>query len=328
LFTKADLLIMQRYPLRVKIGRTLARIMEYQKRLDGKVYVSLSGGKDSTVLADLTARVYDMLRGSDPAGKHTLTLVFVDTGLEYPEIRAFVPQFADWLRETRGLPVKLEILRPERSFGRIVAEYGYPVVSKELSRTVYYARRGSEWALKKMDGKFRDGTRAEKYRRYIKYKYLLDAPFPISAACCDKMKIMPFRGFERQSGLWPITGTMAEESFLRQSSWLKNGCNSYGNRRTISNPLSFWTEQDILRYLLLTGIPYAPIYGEISEENGKLKTSGCRRTGCFPCLYGIQNEREPNRYQSMRITHPKLYAHCVDTLKCGEVLDYMNVKYL
>jgi 3'-phosphoadenosine 5'-phosphosulfate sulfotransferase (PAPS reductase)/FAD synthetase len=120
---------------------------------------------------------------------------------------------------------------------------------------------------------------------------------------------------------------MAEESYLRQTAWLKNGCNSYNSRRAISSPLSFWTEQDVLRYLTLARIPYAPVYGEIVEENGKLKTTGCRRTGCFACMYGMQNESEPNRYQRMRETHPKLYAYCVDTLKCGVVLDYMKMKY-
>jgi hypothetical protein len=80
-------------------------------------------------------------------------------------------------------------------------------------------------------------------------------------------------------------------------------------------------------YLKLTGIPYAPVYGEIVEENGVLKTTGCRRTGCYPCLYGIQNEKGPNRYQRMRETHPALYGYCVNTLGCGAVLDYLNVKY-
>ena len=36
-------------------------------------------------------------------------------------------------------------------------------------------------------------------------------------------------------------GVMAEESFMRQSAWMKNGCNSFNGRRAMSNPLSFWT---------------------------------------------------------------------------------------
>jgi 3'-phosphoadenosine 5'-phosphosulfate sulfotransferase (PAPS reductase)/FAD synthetase len=296
---------MQKYPLHVKVGRTQARIMEYYRKLNGKIYISVSGGKDSVVLLDIARRLYpDALA------------VFCDTHLEYPELRRFV----------KTIP-NVEWLYPKKTFEEIITTHGYPVVSKELARTVYYARRGSGWALQKMDGKFKDGTRAERYQRYIKYKYLLDAPFPISGACCEEMKIKPFRRFETLSGLHPVTGMMAEESYLRQSVWLKNGCNSFSGRRAMSSPLSFWTEQDILRYLLLTGIPYAPVYGDIIEDNGVLRTTGCRRTGCYPCLYGIQNEPEPNRYQRMKLTHPKLYGYCVNGLKCGAVLDYMNIKY-
>jgi len=304
-FTKADLTTMQKYPFSVKIGRTQARIMEYYNKLNGKVYVALSGGKDSVVLLDIVRRMYP----------HVLA-VFCDTRLEYPQLREFV----------KTIP-NVEWLRPETTFAEVIKEKGYPVVGKELSKAIYYARRGSLWALQKMDGNFKNGTKAERNQRFIKYKYLLDAPFPISAACCNEMKIKPFMRFEKQSGLYPIIGTMAEESFLRQSSWMKNGCNSLDSKRIKSSPISFWTEQDILQYLKLTGIPYAPVYGEIVEENGKLKTTGCRRTGCFACMFGINREKEPNRFQLMKETHPKLYNYCINTLKCGEVLDFMGVNY-
>ena len=304
-FTKADLSIMQKYPLSVKIGRTQARIMEYYLQLGGKIYVSCSGGKDSIVLLDIVRRMYP-----------EALAVFCDTRLEYPEIRQFV----------KTIP-NVEWLRPDTAFAEIVKTKGYPVVSKELSRSIYYARRGSVWALQKMDGKFKNGSRAEIYQRHIKYRYLLDAPFLISDACCTEMKIKPFKRFEKLSGLHPVTGVMAEESHLRQSAWLKNGCNSFRGKRAMSSPLSFWTEQDILQYLKLTGIPYASVYGDIVEDGGKLRTTGCRRTGCFACMYGMNREKEPNRYQRMRETHPKLHDYCVNTLRCGTVLDYMGVKY-
>mgnify|MGYP000264252689 CR=1 FL=1 len=53
--------------------------MEWYMRYDGQVFISFSGGKDSTVLLDLARRVYPDI----PA-------VYVDTGLEYPELRDFV----------------------------------------------------------------------------------------------------------------------------------------------------------------------------------------------------------------------------------------------
>ena len=39
----------------MKIQVSQTRILEWYKAWDGKVYVSFSGGKDSTVLADLAA---------------------------------------------------------------------------------------------------------------------------------------------------------------------------------------------------------------------------------------------------------------------------------
>jgi asparagine synthetase B (glutamine-hydrolysing) len=100
-----------------------------ESAFDGQVYVSFSGGKDSTVLADLCARVCK-------AYGWTLYLLFVNTGLEYPEIQKFVKVYAEWLRKTYEIEVVLDIVRPEMRFDEVVKEYGYPVVSKEVSKRV------------------------------------------------------------------------------------------------------------------------------------------------------------------------------------------------
>ena len=76
-FTKEYLAELQGYPLSMKLALTRQRIREWVNRFgeDG-VYVSFSGGKDSTVLLHIVREMYPNI----PA-------VFVDTGLEYPEIR-------------------------------------------------------------------------------------------------------------------------------------------------------------------------------------------------------------------------------------------------
>lgn len=78
-YTVEDLRIMQSWSLQRKIQVTQTRIIEWYQKNNGKVYVSFSGGKDSTVLLDLARRIYPDI----PA-------VFIDTGLEYPELRDFV----------------------------------------------------------------------------------------------------------------------------------------------------------------------------------------------------------------------------------------------
>ena len=149
------------------------------------------------------------------------------------------------------------------------------------------------------------------------------------------MKKAPVYQFERQTGRKAIIGTMACESKLRMQSWLKAGCNGFESKRQISQPLAFWLEQDILRYIQMTGISYAPIYGNIIPHTDKqnkdgspiLTTTGVSRSGCMFCLYGVHLESEPNRFQLMQKTHPKQYQYCIYGLGCGKVMDYIGVSY-
>lgn len=109
-YTKQDLETMRAWTLQRKIQVTQTRLIEWLGRYDWNVYVSFSGGKDSTVLADLAARVYQVF--SCPKRQDPLRLVFVNTGLEYPEIQKFVRDFAEWLKAKYKIPVELEILHP------------------------------------------------------------------------------------------------------------------------------------------------------------------------------------------------------------------------
>ena len=76
---------MQSLPLELKILKTQLRIREWYEHWDGDVCVSFSGGKDSSVLLHLVRSMYPDV----PA-------VFVDTGLEFPEIRALSTPFLMW----------------------------------------------------------------------------------------------------------------------------------------------------------------------------------------------------------------------------------------
>ena len=116
LHTLHELQELQSYPLSIKIQLTKQRIREWIRRFgeDG-VYVSFSGGKDSTVLLHIVREMYPDVKA-----------VFVDTGLEYPEIRQFVRTFdnVDWVK-------------PKKNFRQVIQDYGYPFVSKEVAQTVY-----------------------------------------------------------------------------------------------------------------------------------------------------------------------------------------------
>lgn len=254
---------------------TKRRIREWYDYFDGQVYVSFSGGKDSTVLKHIVDSMYSDI----PA-------VFVNTGLEYPEIQRFVREVKAGKWDCFNADV--DILRPEMRFDEVIRKYGYPVISKEISERVYYAKRGADWATECLAGRNPDGTPSA--YKSPKWQYLVDAPFCVSHKCCSVMKKKPAKRYERQTGRKPILGTMACESRLRQTQWAKVGCNAFDAGRPRSAPLSFWTEQDVLCYIMEYNVPYASVYGEIVGDDA-LITTGCDRTGCMYCMYGVHLEK-------------------------------------
>lgn len=279
----SDLWQMQSLPLEAKIRMTKYRIRQWVEYYgeDG-VYVSFSGGKDSTVLLDLVRQMYS-----------NVTAVFVDTGLEYPEIGEFVKTFSNvvWLK-------------PKKNFKQVITEYGYPFISKEVSDKVDGARKYMQalndaqsrereresrtvryaWGIADLLGIDRRGEAKEspeylslkmgiipsetsRYQQVVgtyknkdgsvskycmpRYKFFLEAPFNLSASCCRIMKKSPVHSYGRKTHKKPMTAQMASESRLRTAQWLRNGCNGFEMTSPISNPMSFWTEQDVLLYIEL-----------------------------------------------------------------------------
>ena len=110
----------QALPLSIKVLMTKERIRNWVNEYgeDG-VYVSFSGGKDSTVLLHIVRSMYPNVKA-----------VFVDTGLEYPEIRDFVKTFDN-----------VEWLKPKMNFRQVIEKYGYPFISKEVSNNVDGAKK-------------------------------------------------------------------------------------------------------------------------------------------------------------------------------------------
>ena len=302
---------LQSLPLEAKIIKTKMRIREWYDYWDANICVSFSGGKDSTVLLHIVRELYPDV----PA-------VFVDTGLEYPEIRDFVKTIDN-----------VEWLKPKMNFKEVIKKYGWNYPSKDVANMIYYAKRGSRWALNALQGLNPDGSYSDFKQRYKKWQYLIDAPFIISNKCCLIMKEEPLNRFHKEKKLNPIIATMASESQRRKNSYLKTGCNAFDSKIPISKPLSFWTEQDILTYIKTYEIPYASIYGDIIQNSkGQLETTKEKRTGCMFCPVGCHLEKEPNKFQRMKITHPKIYEYCMRPIEEGglglsKVLDYIGVKY-
>lgn len=345
----SDLRQRQALPLSAKVLMTQNRIREWYQHFNGDVYVSFSGGKDSTVLAHLVQDLYP-----------DVPLVFSNTGLEYPEIQQFARKMG------------AEFIRPDKRFDEVISEYGYPIIGKEVAESIYYARiiknngDGKETVRRRSD---LQGTRGEHdkqvFLHYIRSRAELDGKryvkkdengvgkfislddvkdeevtlspynktkwkplndetqFKISHKCCGIMKKSPFGKYNRKNKVYPFIGSLAEESRLRMGAWLRHGCNAYDGRIS-SQPLSFWTEQDILQYIKNERLEIASVYGEIvsTDKDGfgydafpgcecNLKCTGCQRTGCIFCGFGVHLEKGETRFQRLAKTHPKQYEYCI-----------------
>lgn len=331
----------QSLPLLAKVHMSQARIREWYDHWDGNVCVSFSGGKDSTVLAHLVHEYYP-----------DVPLVFSNTGLEYPEIQAFARKMG------------ATFVRPKMSFSEVISTYGYPIISKENAEAIYYARvirnsgvsmltaerkrielngeRTSKFevlnvqAMANNDGEWKDwrrktllGTGAFEIKKsmFNKEKWLplcYETQFMISHKCCEVMKKRPMGSYHKQHKIYPIIGTLAEESKLREQAWIRHGCNAFEGTKKTSQPMSFWLEQDVLRYIVENDLEIASVYGDIVATDsdgmqydpkltqcGKLQCTGCDRTGCIFCGFGVHLEKGETRFQRLAKTHPKQYEYCM-----------------
>ena len=371
LHTMQELKMRQRLPLEVKIRMSQLRIREWIDEFGAEgVYISFSGGKDSTVLLHLVREV-----------NPDIPAVFVDTGLEYPEVRAFAMSQEN-----------VDVIRPKLTFKQVIQTYGYPFISKDTSGAIEETRRflqkverergihipqdkqlefiknayenGDDFGypnrlpiralqmIGKVPHKEKGEYTGELSRMFNRQRYgfAMDCPVKISNKCCEMMKKRPFYEYAKKTGRHAhFTGMMAEESLQRQSAWLKFGCNAFESRHPTSNPMSFWTNQDVLNYIKINRIEIASVYGDVEidyealgQEKGQmtfsdilgipetfpLKTSGCDRTGCMFCGYGCHLNND-QRFVQMKQTHPKQYDYIMRPASAGglnykEVIDWLN----
>jgi 3'-phosphoadenosine 5'-phosphosulfate sulfotransferase (PAPS reductase)/FAD synthetase len=282
----------QNYPLELKIDMSKNRIKHWHKEYGGNVYVAFSGGRDSTVLLRLVREEFPDV----PA-------VFVNTGLEYPEIVNFVKTIDN-----------VVTLRPKMTFKQVIEKHGYPVVSKMVASLL--RRLQSPGTSEKHRHKTLYGDERGTFGKLPnKWRPLIEAPFKISERCCHVMKMAPVLRYYKETQAASFVGTMACDSNKRQKQYMEHGCYLAHLPIPKCTPIAFWRHNDILDYIKRFDVPYSSIYD-----------TGVNHTGCIFCCFGVHLESRPNRFDLMKVTHPKLYDYCMNKLKLKMVLKHIGIE--
>lgn len=244
------------------------------------------------------------------------------------------------------------------SKSKIIQEFGFPVLSKEIAskiellanpteknKTVRHAIITGETGEY---GGFQKNSRMKlsqkwlnKFGGYANCEECTNYQIPnfkVSAKCCYYLKEKPCDDWAKENNSVPFLGLMASEGGRRAKSLRINGCNYFGKSTIRSAPFAIFNRQDILQLALDLNVPVPEIYGTIDrDENGLLYTTRAQRTGCSMCGFGIHLEKRPHRFDLLKETNPKewhylMFDLCTDE-ETGEkygwarVLDYIGVGY-
>jgi len=258
---------MQSWKLEHKVAHTIDAVSSFLYEKPDAV-ISFSGGKDSTVLMHIIRNVMKM----------NLPAIFCNTGNEFPEIVKFAKKFPN----TR-------FIYPRMHLQQVIEKYGFPLISKEYSKMIYELRNGAPHSSRYLTGLQLDG-KPSKYILPHKWRFLVDAPFSCSDKCCEHFKKNPTKQLNC------ITAEMASESTLREKSWLRVGCNSYGQKTGKSKPMSIWTDADVWEYKKHFNLEFCEIYDD----------PRVLRTGCMFCGFGASFEKI-SRFELISQRYPKIY---------------------
>lgn len=194
----------QAWTLDQKIDHSLGVIEQFYNRCEGKVYVSFSGGKDSTVLFWLARKLYPNIKA-----------VFCNTRNEYPDIVKFVHQMKE--------QYNVEVIIPRKTPKEILQINGFPLVSKEASGYIHAIRVNPNSKKSRQLLGIEQSKYKYKFDLAQKWRWLIDEKFETSDVCCEKLKKYPFEKYERETGLSGILGTMASESNMRMQTYIRRG---------------------------------------------------------------------------------------------------------
>ena len=243
------------------------RSVNEKYNLDENAYLSFSGGKDSTLLSALL----DMA-----IPNNNIPRVFIDTGIEYNAIRAFVLDKAD--KDKR-----FHILKPTKPIKAVLEQYGYPFKSKQHSHNLMvYQHSGIGLSIKRYLGIIESNT-LFRCPSNLMYQFTADFSLKCSDQCCLRLKKKPVKKWEKENNRHiAITGMRKAEGGERAS--LK-GCvltDESGNLKKF-HPLLVvadeWEDWFVREY----NIELCELYKE---------PFNFKRTGCKGCPFSLDLQEQ------------------------------------
>lgn len=306
----------QKEPYESKLSRAGNLAWEFYLKMEKKCYVAV-GGLDSI----------------------TLYLYLRSIGIDVPAVSVSSLEDTSIQRVHKALGVKA--LKPLKTKAAVLKEFGWPVLSKEISGKISHLQRPTEknktirhaiiTGETGAQGGWRTGSRMRLPTKWLQKFGGWDAEgsalgygkpdFLVSDRCCYYLKEKPCNDYARESGRWPYMGLMASEGGRREKALMRNGCNYISEKTKRSAPFATFMRTDLLRLAIDMDAWYhahadlfpgpeidtiiPEIYGEIvSDGAGGLKTTKAQRTGCSMCGYGVHLEKRPHRFDLLYERNP------------------------
>lgn len=354
-FTKKELVEMWKRPVERQYNIALTKMMECINETKGDITLCISGGKDSSLLADM----YCDLISQSPYKDIPVKLAFANTTNETSAILNHVYGTIDYLIDKYGVSIDFQEVKPPNNltWAKFVLENGLPLISKTQAKAIRYIKRDMartgcdyETVLKyanqtmKSVNELRDigfsdsgiisltGYRTSKGefgKMFMASKIWLpmaNCSEDITEQCCVKIKEAALNSLP---GTNVMSGEQASESRMRESVYLKTGCNiRLPNGEYKSKPFGAMTKDGILFALKYRGTPICSDYGEIvKDENGCYRCTKAQRTGCALCGFGCQYDTE--RFVRLQETEPAKVNFAFKPKSQGgagykEAIEYMN----
>jgi len=284
----------QELMLEMAVDDAMFRIKRDYERLEGNIYLSFSGGKDSTVVGELIKMC------KLPTD---IEFVFSNTGIEFDATKRFVQNY--------DYP-NVRMVKPRKPWGKVLKDHGTPVLSKLKSEALGTYQKSIDDPLSTSRGRQLISGVSEKggvvgdsrtmYGLAEKHFHFLhpDLEYDIANRCCHYMKKLPFTDYEKDSGVdGAFSGVRTAEGGVRAIAY--DSCvkfkRKHGKDFLLSMPIIDWTDEVVELFIKKYNVKLSDAY-EVYD---------LKRTGCVGCPFAGDNlyhelkmtkEHEPLRYKA------------------------------